>query len=213
MSKKIDHWGKTTCSWAVSWVNTDTTPYVSLGRRIVLSFALWLEGRRTAKRKSNSPEAAQKQYARSSGFTFLSVMASLVEFAGGRLCSAVLRWIHISICERSWTYGSILPARESLDNVELFSPRSAPTLHRTTVTHDNCHGASLTTGKHQNLERWACRRPAGRPKIKSENTKGKKYGAEKQQTERMTNNKIQSTLCGNKRAADEEKTRQEDTYL
>jgi hypothetical protein len=34
----------------------------------------------------------------------------IVALAGGRICSGVRRWIHISYCARSWPYGSILPA-------------------------------------------------------------------------------------------------------
>jgi hypothetical protein len=63
----------------------------------------------------------------------------LCTLPGRRVCAAVRRWIYISLCERSWPYGSILPARESLDNVELFPPGSAPTLHRTTVIDDSCY--------------------------------------------------------------------------
>jgi hypothetical protein len=53
-----------------------------------------------------------------------------IALAGGRICSAVRQWIHISYCARSWSYGSILPARESLDNVELFPQWGATTLEK-----------------------------------------------------------------------------------
>jgi len=53
--------------------------------------------------------------------------------AGWRICSTIQGRIHICLCQRSWSYGSVLSAQESISIIGLLFQRGAPTVRNGAV--------------------------------------------------------------------------------